>query len=104
MGERWIKRKRDDMAEKRVSEISKADSYEKMGEFWDTHSLADYDDEIDEVEITFEPSARRTWIGIDPELMAQLRDIARERRITTQTLVNLWLSQRVAELRSKKAA
>ncbi|MCX7046705.1 MAG: hypothetical protein NTX50_14625 [Candidatus Sumerlaeota bacterium] len=28
----------------RLSSISKADSYEKIGEFWDTHDFTDYDD------------------------------------------------------------
>ena len=27
----------------RLSSISKADTYEKMGEFWDTHDVTDFD-------------------------------------------------------------
>ncbi len=34
------------MAYENVSSISKASSLEEMADFWDTHSLADYDDEI----------------------------------------------------------
>jgi hypothetical protein len=86
---------------KSVSPISKARSLDEMVEFWDTHSLADYDDEIDEVEMTFDPAARRTWIGIEPDLLTELRRIARERRISTQTLVNLWLSERIAQLKTQ---
>jgi len=47
------------MSEDRVSSISRSRSWEEMGEFWDTHSLADYDDQTYEVEMIFEPSARR---------------------------------------------
>lgn len=89
------------MANENISSISKARNLEEMAEFWDTHSLADYEDEIYEVKITFDPSARRTRIGIDPELLEELRSIARERRICTQTLVNLWLRQRVDELKAQ---
>lgn len=46
------------MANKNVSSISKARNLEEMAEFWDTHSLADYEDKIYEVEMTFDPSAR----------------------------------------------
>ncbi len=92
------------MGNENVSSISKAGSYEEMAEFWDTHSTADYDETTYEVELTFDPAARRTWIGIEPELLAALRQIARERRISTQTLINLWLSQRVAELKAQAAA
>jgi hypothetical protein len=89
------------MADENVSSISKASSLEEMAEFWDTHSLADYDDEIYEVEMTFDQAARRTWIGIEPDLLAELRRIAYERRISTQTLVNLWLSERIAQLKTQ---
>lgn len=91
------------MASENVSSISKAGSYEEMAEFWDTHSTVDYDDDTYEVEITFDSAARRTWVGIEPELLMELRQIARERRISTQTLVNLWLSQRVTELKKQSA-
>jgi hypothetical protein len=92
------------MANEKVSSISKAGSYEEMAEFWDTHSTADYDEATYEVELTFDPAARRTWVGIEPELLAELRQIARERRISTQTLVNLWLSQRVAASKASAVA
>jgi hypothetical protein len=90
------------MEKENVSSISKARSLEEMAEFWDTHSLADYEDQIYEVDMTFEPSARRTWIGVDPDLLAELRRIARDRHISTQTLVNLWLSQRVEKFKAHK--
>ena len=89
------------MGSKNVSSLSKSKNLEEMAEFWETHSLADYADEIHEVDMTFAPSARRTTIRVDPDLLADLRRIAKERRMSTQTLVNLWLSQRVAELKAQ---
>ena len=86
------------MSEDRVSSISKSRTVEEMAEFWDTHSLADYENETYEVEMSFAPSARRTYIGIEPELLEELRRIARERRVSLQTLVNVWLRQRVDQV------
>jgi len=91
------------MSEERVSSISKARTLKEIAEFWDTHSLADYDDQTYEVEMTFEPSARRPVVIIEPELMEDLRRIASERKVSTQTLVNLWLRQRVDQLRTQSA-
>ena len=88
------------MAEDRTSSISQSRTLEEMAEFWDTHSLADYDEQTYEVEMTFAPSARRALVGIDPELMRDLRHIARKRQISTQTLVNVWLRQRVDQVSS----
>lgn len=90
------------MANDKVSSLSKAQSYEEMADFWDTHSVADYADHVKEAEITFDPSARRTSVGVDPDLFTELCKIAQQRRISTQTLVNLWLSQRVEKLKARK--
>jgi hypothetical protein len=92
------------MAEGKVSSISQARTLEEMADFWDTHSLADFDDQTHEVEMTFDPSARRSVIGIETELMAEIRRIAKERQVSTQTLVNVWLRQRVDQMTSQPAA
>lgn len=88
------------MSEDRVSSISKAQTIEEMAEFWDSHSLADYEDQTYEVEMTFDPTARRTYIGIEPELLDELRQIARQRRVSLETLVNVWLRQRVDQIQT----
>lgn len=92
------------MAEEKVSSISQARTLEEMAEFWDTHSLADYDDKTYEVEMTFDPAARRTYVGIDPEILEDLRRIARQRRVSVQTLVNVWLTQRIEQLKARTVA
>lgn len=38
------------------SEIPEFKSEEEMGEFWDTHSVADYWDELEEVELVWDPA------------------------------------------------
>jgi hypothetical protein len=82
------------MAENK-STISQASSYEEMAEFWDTHSLADFAEQTYEVEMTFDPSARHNLVHIEPQLLAEVREIARAKKVSTQTLVNLWLRQHV---------
>lgn len=89
------------MAEERVSSISQSRTLEEMAEFWDTHSTADYDHLTYEVEMTFEPSARRSSVGIEAELLTNLRQVAIERRVTVQTLVNVWLTQRLEQLKGQ---
>jgi hypothetical protein len=75
--------------------ISKARTVEEIGEFWDTHSLADYWDQTHEVE--FEVRAkRRRRVTLDPEVYVQLEAQARARGILPETLVNLWLAERLA--------
>ncbi len=80
--------------------ISKARTLEEIAEFWDTHSLADYWDQTREVK--FEVRAkRRRRVTLDPEVYAQIEAQARARGILPETLVNLWLVERLA---AEKAA
>ena len=82
--------------EPQVTSISKARSLEEIAEFWDTHSLADYWDQTHEVE--FEVTAkRRHRVTLDPDVYAQLETQAQARGILPETLVNLWLAERLQE-------
>ena len=81
-----------------VDSVSRAHTLDEMAEFWDTHSLAEYDDRTYEADMTFDPSARRTATSIEPELMQDIVRVARERKVSAQTLVNLWLRQQVDRL------
>jgi hypothetical protein len=77
-----------------TTSISKARTLEEIADFWDTHSLADYWDQTHEVE--FEVRAkRRRRIVLDPEVYDRIQAQARTRGILPETLINLWLAERV---------
>jgi len=74
--------------------ISRATSVEKLAEFWDSHSLADYWGQTRET--LFELRAtRRRRVTIAPELYEQVEALAHVRGVSPETLVNLWLTEHV---------
>jgi len=75
-----------------VSSISKADSLEKMGEFWDTHDFTDFDTDAPDVE--FEVSCA---VPIEVDLLSSVEKQAQRRGVSVETLVNLWLQQKLEE-------
>ena len=78
----------------RRTNISQSETIEEIAESWDGHSLADYWEQTREVE--FEVRAkRRRRITLDPEVYAQIEAEARARGIQPETLVNLWLLERL---------
>lgn len=87
--------------EEKATSISAARSLEEIADFWDTHSLADFEEQTYEVEMEFDPSARLTHVNIEPELLEELRAQALKRRVSTQTLINLWLRQRLDEINTQ---
>lgn len=80
-------------------QIPEFKSYEEMGEFWDEHSLDDYWDQTQPAEFEIsKPIQNRFLTSIDPILMDRLQNIARDREISIESLVNLLLEQRLQEL------
>ncbi len=74
------------------------ESLEAIGEFWETHSLADYWDQTEPAEFEFDAQARRHFlIAVDPDLLARIRQVARHNGLQTESLINLWLEQRLRE-------
>ena len=74
------------------------DSLQAIAQFWDTHSLADFWDQTEPVEFEFDPQVRRHYlVAVDPELLIRIRRVARSRGLQTESLINLWLEQRVQE-------
>lgn len=82
----------------KVTSISQADTDEKIGEFWDSHDFTDFDTDAPDVE--FDLVYR---VPIDRELYSALEEQARARGVQVETLVNLWLQQKLGEQRSEAA-
>jgi len=78
----------------RVTSISKASTLEEVADFWDTHSLDEYWDQTHEVEFEIRAKRRRR-VTLDPDLYTRLEAQARTRGVTPETLVNLWLGERL---------
>lgn len=97
----WIVEKRSYMGAGK--KIPKLNSYEEMAEFWDSHSLADYWDQTEPVEEfkISEQARRRYLVSLDKELVERVRKIARVRGLSTESLVNLLLEQRLQEIERK---
>jgi len=86
------------MAENKSS-ISKARSYKEIGEFWDTHDLSKYWNRTRPVNFEVEIESETTYYPLDSSLSAALRSIARKRGISPEILLNLWVQEKVQDVR-----
>jgi hypothetical protein len=79
--------------------IPEMQSYEQITEFWDAHSLADYWNQTEPAEFEISPDARRRYlVAVDPEVLSRVQRLARTRGLSTESLVNLLLEQRLHEV------
>ena len=74
------------------SSISKAETLEAMGEFWDEHDFTEFDTDVPDV--IFNISSH---VSIESELLSAVEKQANMRGVALETLVNLWLQEKLAE-------
>ena len=73
------------------------DSLEELGEFWDTHSTADYEDLMEPAEFEVNLTSSKTYLSVSKDLYRSLRKQAREQGVSTETLANLWLQEKIVQ-------
>jgi len=75
--------------------------YDQIADFWDEHSLADYWDQTEAADFEIDPNSRRRYlVALDPGLLQRVQKLARARGLSTESLVNLLLEQRLHEIAS----
>jgi hypothetical protein len=87
------------MSENKRSSVSYATSLEEVGAFWDTHDFTEHD--TNQPDILF--TVRRT-IAIEAQLFEAIKQEAHSRGVTVETLVNVWLQQKMSDESTKRAA
>jgi hypothetical protein len=85
---------------KNKSSISRAQTYEEIGEFWDAHDLSDYWDETRPAEFEVDIQSVVVYYAVDSELSTKIQAFARKRGISPDTLLNLWLQEKLQEQQS----
>jgi hypothetical protein len=77
--------------------ISGASSYRELGDYWDSHDLGEVWDATREVELEVDLRSRRRYVSLEPALSRRVAEIARTRGVSPETLVNLWVREKVGK-------
>lgn len=72
-------------------------SIEEAAEFWDTHSIADYWDLTRPAHFKVNLKRRRYVIALEPRLMKRVARKAESKGVSTETLINVWLAEKLRE-------
>lgn len=74
-------------------------SDKEAAEFWDTHSLADYWDQTEPAEFEIASQLHRRYlVPVDRDLLGRVQKIAYTRGVSTESLVNWLIEQRLREI------
>jgi len=70
-------------------------SIEEAAQFWDSHDLADYWDLTREARFEVDIQRRLFLTPLEPELAKKLVVYARKQGVSTETLINVWLTEKL---------
>jgi len=82
---------------KHKSSVSEATSYKEMSEFWDTHDLSEFWDKTKEASFEVDIESEVTYYAVDKMLSEKIQAVAQKRGITADTLINLWVQEKLQE-------
>ncbi len=86
------------------SSISQAASYAEMGKFWDNHDLGDYWDQTQPAEFDVDIQSEIQLYALEQNLSQQVALLAKQRGISSEALLNLWVQEKVREQSSALVA
>lgn len=79
------------------SSLSKAKSYKETGQFWDTHDLSEFWDKTEKTEFEVDIESEITYYALDKALSEQIQVLARQRGVSADTIINLWIQEKLQE-------
>ena len=82
---------------KNRSSISKASSYEGIGAYWDTQDLSKVWRKTRKVKFDVQIESEVIYYPIKKNLSEKIQSIAKKQGVSSDTLINLWVQQKVQE-------
>ena len=79
------------------STLSKGKSHSEIGDFWDAHDLSEFWDQTKKVEFEVDIKSEITYYSLDQKLSEQVQSIAQRRGVSADTLINLWVQEKLQE-------
>ena len=82
---------------KNKSSISKASSYEDIGTYWDAQDLSKVWHKTKKVKFDVQIESEVIYYPIEKGLSEKIQSIAKKQGVSSDTLINLWVQQKVQE-------
>ena len=70
-------------------------TYEGAAEWFDTHDMSDYKEQMGFVDFHFDLRRNRDLVELDREIAKHVRKVAKDQNVPTRRLVNEWLKERL---------
>lgn len=76
--------------------LPQSGSLDELVEFFETHDMGDYWDQMSEAEFGIEIRRRKHLVALDEDLATTVAKIARSRHVSSESLINSLLREKLA--------
>ena len=74
------------------------DTFEEMADFWDTHDVTDYEEYLTPVDATVSSQPKHHYvITLSGSLETLLREVQQKEGVSLNTLINLWVQEKLQQ-------
>ena len=77
--------------------ISKAESYQDIGTFWDERDATETGDQSN-VDFDVRITSERRYFPVDRQLSLKIKEVANQHGVSQETLLNLWIQEKVNQI------
>ena len=71
----------------------------EASDFWDKHDITDYWDDTKEVKFRASLKKEPKYVALEESIAKKALAVAKEKRVSIETLVNLWLKEKLSTAR-----
>jgi hypothetical protein len=83
------------MAKSKATRLPEMNSMDELVEFFDTHDMGDYWEQMPEVDFEVKIEGRRHLVALEEDVAAQVTRIAKEKKVPSEALINTWLKEKL---------
>ena len=73
------------------------DSIEEAAQFWDTHDLGEYWKHTKPFKFRIQIKEAPRYVAVEEKIAQKLSRVAKKKGVSTETLVNLWVSEKLSK-------
>lgn len=85
------------------SKLPKTDSIQKLAEFWDTHDLTDFEDELEEVAEPVFVRGTAIQVTLEAREVKAVEQMAQAKGVSREELIRAWVLQKLARRNNSRS-
>ncbi len=83
------------MEKNRRKTLPRSKSVRELVDFFETHDMGDYWEQMPEAHFDVNIRKRTHLVALEEDIVDKLTEIARTRKISSESLINIWLKEKI---------